>query len=186
MPMELLVFLVGLLPIVARASLGWRTGATFEIRHTLVYLFALLAALRYWSPALQTVQGFLPMDPRFASAGVFLALFVPAALVAALIVNLKGPFYQAVQPNPLDKGLGAVCGILSGLVLGGVLVLLCAFVMPGTVEGFAAEKLPARFDQLPQKFFQVVERDVARVSGPAQTVFPEPPPAPVPEKELPK
>lgn len=152
------------------------------MRHTLVYLFALLSALRYWSSTLQIVQGFLAFDPQLVGAGVFLALFVIAALVASIIVNLKGPFYQAVQPNLFDKGLGAVCGILSGLLLGGVLVLLSAFVMPGRVEGFAAEKLPVRFDQFPQQLFQRIERDAARVSGAARTSFPEPPASPVPDK----
>lgn len=194
MPAELLIFLLGLLPVALRGWIGWRTGATLEMRHTLVYLFAVLAALRYWRPASETVLGFLPLDPQFAAAGVFLAIFVLAALVAALIVNLKGEFYQSVAPNLFDNALGAVCGVFSGALLGGVLVMLCAFVMPGKVEAFDAAKFPARLDRLPQWVYQTVEAGVARIAAksPAATQFPvavkpvvveplvtEPAPAPV-------
>lgn len=176
MPTELLVFLLGLLPVALRGWIGWRTGATLEMRHTLTYLFALLAALRYWRPATESVLGIVPLDLQYVSMAVFLALFVVAALVAGLIVNLKGDFYQSVAPNVFDNVLGAVCGVLSGALIGGVLVMLCAFVMPGKVEGFDAVKFPERLDRLPQWVFQTVETEIAGIaaSSPSATQFPVP------------
>jgi len=176
MPVELIVFLAGLLPVALRGWIGWRTGATLEMRHTLTWLFALLAALRYWRPAAETALGFLSLDPQYVSAAVFLALFVGAALVAGLIVNLRGGFYQSVAPNVFDNALGALCGVVSGALIGGVLVMLCAFVLPGKVEGFDAAKFPERLDRLPQWVFQTVETEAAGIAAKsaAATQFPAP------------
>lgn len=176
MPFELLLLLFGLLPAVLRGGMGWRSGATLEMRHTLTYLFALLAALRYWRAATEAVLGFLPVDPQFLAAGIFLALFVIAALLASLIVNLKGEFYQSVSPHVLDHALGAVCGVVSGALLGGVLMMLCAFLMPGKVDGFSVEKIPGRVDKLPFRVFQTVETRIAGIApeSPARTQFPTP------------
>ncbi len=176
MPIELLVFLLGLLPVALRGWIGWRTGATLEMRHTLTYLFALLAALRYWRPATEVVLGVVPLDLQFVAVAVFLALFVAAALVAGLAVNLKGEFYQSVAPNVFDNALGAVCGVVSGALIGGVLVMLCAFVLPGKVEGFEAAKFPQRLDRLPQWVFQAVETEIAGIAStsPSATQFPAP------------
>lgn len=176
MPVELAIFLLGLLPVALRGWIGWRTGATLEMRHTLTYLFALLAALRYWRPATEAVLGLVSLDRQFVAVAVFLALFVVAALVAGLAVNLKGEFYQSVAPNVFDNLLGAVCGVVSGALIGGVLVMLCAFVLPGKVEGFDAAKFPGRFDLLPEWVFRTGETEIAGIApaSPSATQFPLP------------
>lgn len=174
MSIEILVFLVALLPIALRGMLGWRSGATLEMRHTLVYLFSLLAALRYWKPATEFALSLFSLDAQIVSTIVFLAIYLVAALIAGLIVNLKGEFYQSVAPNKLDNGMGAVCGALSGALLGGVVLMLGAFLMPGKVENFDAAKFPVRLDQFPAWVFQTVEISVAGVEekSPARTQFP--------------
>lgn len=193
MSIELIVFLVALLPIVLRGMLGWRAGATLEMRHTLVYLFSMLAALRYWKPATEFALGIVSLDAQVVSTVVFLVIYLVAAVFSGLIVNLKGEFFQSVAPNKLDNGLGAVCGVLSGALLGGVVLLLCAFLMPGKVEKFDAAKFPVRLDQFPAWVFQTIETSVGQVgaNSTARTQFPvapaiEPPvqptPAPVPQK----
>lgn len=189
MSIELIVFLVALLPIVLRGMLGWRAGATLELRHTLVYLFSMLAALRYWKPATEFALVIVSMDPQVVSTIVFLAIYLAAALLSGLIVNLRGEFYQSVAPNRLDNGLGAACGVLSGALLGGVVLLLCAFLLPGKVENFNAAKFPVRLDQFPAWVFQKIETGVGQVgvNSSARTQFPVPPavepPAPVPEPQ---
>jgi uncharacterized membrane protein required for colicin V production len=177
MSTELIIFLVALLPIALRAVLGWRTGATFELRHTLVYLFSLLAALRYWKPGTVVALQWVSADPQIVSAIVFLLIYLAAALLSGFIVNLKGAFYQSVAPNKLDNALGALCGMCSGALLGGVIMLLCAFVVPGKVETFDTAKFPARLDQLPVWVYQTMETKVARIplNSAARTQFPVPP-----------
>lgn len=88
-----------------------------EMRHTLTYLFALLAALRYWRPAAEMARGYLAVDPPAMEAGVFLLLFVVAALVAGLMVNLRGGLYQSVAPNVFDTVLGPCVAWCPGLSL---------------------------------------------------------------------
>jgi uncharacterized membrane protein required for colicin V production len=187
MSIELIIFLVALLPIVLRGLLGWRAGATFELRHTLVYLFSLLAALRYWKPGTEIALGIFGSDPQVVSAIVFLLVYLIAAVVSGIIVNLKGEFYQSVAPNKLDNVLGAICGIFSGALLGGVILLLGAFLMPGKVENFDAAKFPVRLDQFPVWVFQTVETEVAGIApnSDARTQFPVPPAASAPEPKPP-
>jgi uncharacterized membrane protein required for colicin V production len=187
MSIELIVFLVALLPVVLRALLGWRSGATLELRHTLVYLFSMLAALRYWKPATEFALGMVSLDPQVVSTIVFLVIYLVAALFSGLIVNLKGEFFQSVAPNKLDNALGAVSGLLSGALLGGVVLMLCAFLMPGKVENFDASKFPARLDQFPAWVFQTVETNVGQVAlnSTARTQFPVPPAVEPPAKPVP-
>lgn len=177
MSVELIIFLVALLPVALRAGLGWRTGATFELRHTLVYLFSLLAALRYWKPGTEVALQLVSFDPQIVSAIVFLLIYLVAALLSGLIVHIKGAFYQSVAPNKVDNVLGALCGICSGALLGGVIMLLCAFVLPGKIETFDTAKFPARLDQLPVWVFQTMETELARIplNSAARTQFPIPP-----------
>lgn len=183
MRIELIVFLVALVPLLSRAVLGWRTGATLELRHTLTYLFATLAALRFWKPVTDWGLGLFPSDPQMVGTIAFLAVFVLSALLAGLVVNLKGPFYQSVAPNPLDQGLGALAGLVSGALLGGVLVLLCAFLFPTKVPDFRTENLPARWDRLPVTVYQTAEALAGVAEGDAaRTQFPVAPASEVPEK----
>lgn len=183
MRIELIVFLVALVPLVSRAAIGWRTGATLELRHTLTYLFATLATLRFWKPVTDWGLGLFSSDPQMVGTIAFLAVFVIAALLAGLVVNLKGPFYQSVAPHPLDQGLGAAAGLLSGALLSGVMVLLCAFLFPAKVPDFRAENLPARWDRLPVAVYQAAESLAGVADGDAsRTQFPAAPAVEVPVK----
>jgi Uncharacterized membrane protein, required for colicin V production len=179
MSIELIIFLVALVPVVVRTVLGWRGGATLEMRHVLVYLFSLLAALRYWKPGTELALEMFSGDPQILGALVFLLAYVVAAVLAGFLVNLRGEFYQSVAPNKFDNALGALCGLVSGTLLGGTLLLFAAFLLPGRVGNFDAAKYPVRLDLVPVRIFQTIETGVAGVApdSPARTQFPVPPDA---------
>lgn len=175
MLLPLIIFLIALLPVALRAWMGWNLGATREIRYLLTGLFASLVALRYWYLATMAAADFIPLDPRFLAVGVFGIIFSAAWILASLTVNLNGEFYQSVLPNPLDKVLGAVSGLLSGAVLGGSLLLVLAVGLTGKFENFDTTQFPVRLDQFPIATFQMVEQCAADVpaESAAHTWFPQ-------------
>jgi len=175
MLLPLLIFLIALIPVVLRAWMGWRLGATTEMRYLLTALFASVVALRYWYPATMAAADFIPLAARFLAVGVFVIEFSAAWLVASLIVNLKGEVYQSVLPNPLDQVLGVVSGLFSGALLGGSLLLILAVGLTGKPENFDVGQLPVRLDELPVAAFQMLEQRVVDVpaGSPAHTLFPQ-------------
>ena len=175
MLLPLLIFLIALIPVVLRAWMGWRLGATTEMRYLLTALFASLVALRYWYLTTLEAADFIPLAARFLAVGVFGIEFSAAWLVASLIVNLKGEVYQSVLPNPLDQVLGVVSGLFSGALLGGSLLLILAVGLTGNPAGFDARKFPVRLDQFPIAAFQILEQRVADVPADsvAHTLFPQ-------------
>jgi len=176
MPTELIILVLGLLPIVLRMWVGWNSGATREIRYTLVYLFALLAAMRYWHATTELVKNHAPFDPQIVAALVFAIIFLAFGFLAALAVNLRGTFYQSVLPNPTDQVLGAMLGAVSGALLGGAFVMVCAFTLSGKLDGFDASKIPGHYDQIPVQLFQMAESQIAGIpqDSLSSTVFPQP------------
>jgi len=163
MPIELIILLLALVPVVLRTWIGWRLGATFEMRHLLAALFAMLVALRYWHPASMAASSVIALDARSLAAVVFLFLFIVAWVLAALVVNLRGEVVQSVAPNPLDHVLGGASGLISGALLGGSLLLVLTVATSGALD-----------TQFPVQVFRIVEEHVAGVSpaNPAHTLFP--------------
>ncbi len=174
MSMELSLVLVALVPIIVRAWIGWRRGASFEVRSLIVYLFATLAAVRFWYPASRALAGWVPLDPQFLAAVVFGILFLAAMIPAALAVNLRGPVIESVSANPVNTVCGALAGILSGSLISGALLAIAVLVLPSRVEGFDPEKMPVWFDGFSVTVFRAVESRIARVPSddPAHSPLP--------------
>ena len=96
MALEMILFLVALLPVLWRAWSGWKMGATVELRYTIAGLFALLVSLRYWYQVSSALTEYIPVDPQYLTAGVCIALFLAGFALASLIVNLNGEVFQSV------------------------------------------------------------------------------------------
>lgn len=163
MTLELSVFLVALAPVLLRVWQGWRCGATREIRYLLMYLFAMLVALRYWYPATDAVSQWLPRDPRLLAGGVFPVLFFVGAWLASFAIKWRAGHVQSVQANPLDNLLGAILGLFSGAIIGCSLLLIVSVELPVLMAGFDRQKFPLPADQLPFGVFRMVERNVAGI-----------------------
>lgn len=174
MPIELLLLLIACVPIIVRAWIGWRRGASFEVRSLIVYLFATLAAVRFWYPASRALAEWVPLDPQFLAAVVFGILFAAAMIPAALAVNLRGPVIESVAANPVNTVCGALAGILSGSLISGALLVIAVLVLPSRVEGFDPGKMPVRLDEIPGAVFRVIESRVAGVPAddPARSPLP--------------
>ena len=174
MSVELIIFLVALILTGLRVWMGWRLGATAEMRYVLAFLFATLVSLRSWHPLTAAVSELITMDPQILAAGVFALVFVVAWMLAALIVNLRGEVYQSVSPNPVDNVLGAICGLASGALLGGSVMLFFAIALPGKLGGFEPDNFPVRLNHIPTGTFRLIEEGVAGVpaDSPAHTLFP--------------
>ncbi len=180
MPLESLLVLLALVPILVRAWIGWRRGATSEVRSLIVYLFATLAALRFWYPASRMLAGLIPLEPQFLAAVVFGVLFAVAVIPAALAVNLRGPVIDGVFANPINAICGALAGILSGSLIAGALLTIAVLVLPARAEGFDPGKMPVRLDEIPGAVFRTIESRAAGVPAddPAHSPLPHFQPAP--------
>jgi hypothetical protein len=168
--MELVLLLIALSLVALRTWMGWRLGASYEIRQLLAALFATLVALRYWYQVAEMITA----DSQLVAAGVFVALFVAAWLLVSQVVNFRGEVYQSVQPNPVDNVLGAVTGLLSGALLGGSLLLVLVVALPGKWDDFDAVKIPVRLDEVPVAVFRSIEQNLAGVSAESAACAPLP------------
>lgn len=163
MPLELILFFVALVPVLWRGWLGWKMGATSELRFLIVALFGLLVALRYWYQTTAALTHLLPVDPQYLAAGVCIVLFLAAAALAGLVVNLKGEVYQSVQANYLDSGLGVLSGLFGGGLIAASILLAASVALPGKVEGFDVKKYPMALHEYPAALFRELEKNVANI-----------------------
>lgn len=175
MPIELLIFLAALLLVLFRMGIGWKRGATWELRHVIAYLFATLVALRYWQFVTQTLAGYFSFDPQYLAAAAYVLLFLIALLPVGFVVNLRGEAYESVFFNPVDRTLGVLAGICSGGLLAASLLLVLTLALPGKVENFDASKLPVRLDRAPFTVFRLTEFHLAGVpkDSASRTPLPE-------------
>ena len=172
MGVELILFLVALLVVLGCAAIGWLFGGAGAIRYLLASLFAVLVALRYWYPASQAIGPGVSMNPLLVAGGIFGCFFVIALLVAGMAVQFNAPRFQSVLPDPLDKTLGVIFGLSTGILLGGALLLDLSFFSAGFLGEFDAAKFPVRIVRAPLKVFTVIEANVAGVPAGSQTIFP--------------
>lgn len=162
---EYIILIIATVPVLVRASLGWRRGLTTEIRSVLVYLFALLVALRYWQPVANKVTPMLPIDSAATAAWVFFALFFVASIASAVVTGLRGKVFQSVNSNPLDQILGLAAGVFSGSILAGALLLIVSLTLPARWPEFDPGRIPSRVDHWPYAILRAVEDHIVRAPG---------------------
>lgn len=172
MGVELIIFLVALVVVLGCAAIGWAFGGAGVIRYLLASLFSVLVALRYWYPASEAIGPGVSMNPLFVAGGVFACLFIIALAVSGMVVQFNAPRFQSVLSDPLERTLGVVFGLATGILLGGALLLDLSFFSAGFLGEFDVAKFPVRIDQAPIKVFTVIETSVAGVPAGSQTVFP--------------
>jgi len=151
---------------------GWQKGSVFEVRGLLVTCFTLLAAMRLWHP----VAEFFKTDFGFdGGLSLFLGLVLPFFAARALVstaLKTKAKTYKPAADNTSDKGIGAIAGCVSGLLLGSALALLVAVSLAGEPVGDRSKPLSNRIEQLPVTFFRFVENDLAHVPENFRTKLP--------------
>lgn len=140
-----------------RGWLGWRDGATTEMRYFIVIVFSVLLALRFWEPGTRIILNLVSLDQRYVALFVFALLGVVGATFSALAVRLQGyPFFQQ-RANVVDQVLGVVVGLAGGALLGGTLAMLVVLALPAR---YGAPDTPAwalRPGSLPMEFCRQVE-----------------------------
>lgn len=139
--------------------LGAVRGLVYEVLSVLGWMAAFVAA--QWFAADVAAQ--LPMGAasgtlRFAAG--FVLVFVAAAFAAGLVARLLKTLVQAVGLRPVDRVLGAVFGLLRGVILvliGGVVVHLTgmhqgAWWQESRSAGVVTEALHTARPLLPEAF----------------------------------
>lgn len=121
-------------PVLYRGAQGWIRGATSEMRYVLVYLFAVLLAVRFWQPGTDLLQKGLTFDPRYVAIGVYLLLFMLAAAVAGVAIRIKADLYRSVIADPINQILGLAGGLFSGALLGASLALILSLAIPARID----------------------------------------------------
>ncbi|WP_394789318.1 CvpA family protein [Rhodoferax sp.] len=94
---------------------AWR-GLVFEVLSVLGWIAAFFAA--QWFAG--DVAGKLPLGQASASiryAAAFVLVFIAAAFAAGLLASLVKTLVQAVGLRPVDRVLGALFGLLRGVIL---------------------------------------------------------------------
>ncbi len=101
----------------------WR-GAVREVLALASWIAAFLASQAYAG----TVATYLPESVSNASLrllGGFVAVFIIVLLLAALIAIAISKLVRSVGLGPVDRGLGAIFGLVRGILVVLTLVLLC-------------------------------------------------------------
>jgi uncharacterized membrane protein required for colicin V production len=132
-----LLVVVALL-VLYRAWMGWRDGATREVRILLVNLFGVLVAVRYWQAWTEKIGAAVTFDPRWVATGAFLALYMLGVVIAGFVVRIKAPSYQSVKTDYLNQTLGLAAGVFSGLLLSACVAWITAVARPADADSFAA------------------------------------------------
>ncbi len=187
---ELIALAVGILPVIYRAWQGWKFGATVEMRHVIVVLFAILVTIRYWQVATELVERALTMDARLLLLAVFAFVYTAATALAAFAVGLRSEMYRSVQSDPINSIAGVLAGVVSGSLLGGTLAMLLNIASPGKFDP-APSPLVGEVIRWPVTVYRFVETDIAGVAAdspdrtkmPAIELVEEPVPADAPEAE---
>jgi hypothetical protein len=150
------LLVVTALLVIHRGWMGWRDGATREVRILLVNLFGVLVAFRFWQPWTAAISEGVKFDPRWIAIGAFLVLYAIGVVVAGFVARIKAPAYQSVKADSFNQALGLAGGVFSGLLIGGCIAWV-TFVARPTEASPAANALRA----LPQAIVQ----DFESVSG---------------------
>lgn len=172
MSTELIIFLASFAVVLISIGLGWFLGGSGIIRYLLASLFAVLAALRFWYPAYSVLSGNVSMDPFYVAGSLFVVLFLVFLAVGGAAVRFKAPRFQSVLPDPVDKTLGVIFGLVLGLILGGAALLDASLFCAGAKGEIDTAKFPARLDAVPAGIFRHIESNLAGVPDNAQTLLP--------------
>lgn len=164
MPLEMILLLVALLPVIWRVWIGLRMGATVEFRYMIVCVFALLVSMRYWYLVTSALAEYFTADPQYLAAGVCVVLFLVSFLLASVVVNIKAQVFLSVRSNIPDTVLGGVAGLISGAAIACSILLTASVALPGKVENFATSNYPVPADKYPALIFRTIEQNVAHIA----------------------
>lgn len=168
---EISLLVVVALLVLYRASMGWREGATREVRILLVNLFGVLVAVRYWQAWTERIGEAVTFDPRWVATGAFFALYAIGVVVAGFVVRVKAPSYQSVKADYLSQTLGLAAGIFSGLLLGACVAWITAVARPADPDSLA---VMGTLRGLPKALVQNFETAVGVAPGsPGRTRYPQ-------------
>ncbi|MGC1480034.1 MAG: CvpA family protein [Chthoniobacterales bacterium] len=169
----ILAFVLLAVPALYRGWLGWRDGATTEMRHLIVIVFSVLLALRFWEPGTRIILNLVAADPRWIALFVFSLLAVVGATFASLAVRLQGYAFHQAKANVVDQVLGVIVGLAGGTLVGGTLAMLMVLALPNRYGADDTPEVALRPGSLPLEFCRQVEELIEIDSrGPNGTRFP--------------
>lgn len=168
---DIFILVLAVAAISYRGWQGWCAGAATEIRHSLMLIFGMLLAIRYWQSVAESLTKAISFDPRWITIGTFILLFSIGAVFLGVLVGLKGQTFQSVERNYLDHVLGLAAGLFTGVLVGASIVWLSTIATPGR---FGSEKLAQSFLGIPRDVFCAIETGVGVAPDSAgRTHYPE-------------
>ena len=139
-----------------------------------ITFFSVLAALRFWNPVSNLLGDTLGLAAGISAALVFIVLLVVFRVLVSYILNNKAKAYKPAADNTPDKGIGALAGFASGMLLGSTLALLLTVGSAGgtMVMTDFSKPVTKRVEQLPIFMFRFVEHSLARIPDGSGTLLP--------------
>ncbi len=160
-------------PAIYRVWMGWRDGATTEMRYLIVTVFAVLLALHFWEPATKFLVSNVSVDPRYLALVVFIGLIAVGSFGAGLAVRLKGYGFHQQRENRVDQVLGAVVGLASGALIGSTFLMVLVIALPVYFADPEKSDTAQRIGVWPMQFCRQVEALASVGPGsPDRTRFP--------------
>ncbi len=108
------------------AILGLLRGLIKEILSLIAYIVAFIAAI-WWGPVVSTWLERWLENPLLRAGASYAAVFVVVLLMVGLVNVTLGTLIQKTGLTPADHGLGAIFGLLRGMVFVLVLVALAGY-----------------------------------------------------------
>jgi len=109
------------------AGLGFIRGIIKEILSLIAFVAAFLGALN-WGPLLaKFVGGILSFHPLLLSAISYVVVFIIVLLVVGMLNLLLSTLINKTGLTPADQGLGAIFGLLRGVVIILAMVVLANY-----------------------------------------------------------
>lgn len=108
------------------AFLGLLRGLVKEVLSLVAYLLAFVAAI-WWGPIASSWLSSLISNGLLRTAAAYAAVFIVVLLLVGLVNVTLGTLIQRTGLTPADHGLGALFGLLRGLLIVLVLVALAGY-----------------------------------------------------------
>lgn len=108
------------------AFLGLLRGLVKEVLSLLAYVVAFMAAI-WWGPRAAEWMGAWLVNPLVRAAAAYGLVFIVVLLLVGLVNVLLGTLISKTGLTPADHGLGALFGLLRGMVFVLVLVGLAGY-----------------------------------------------------------
>lgn len=163
-----LVDIAIILVIVVSILVGIFRGFVRELLSLVSWIVAAWLAYRFAEPASALLQPYLEQPPvRIVAA--FIAIFLLVLVALSVISFLIHRTFTAVGIGGVDRSLGAIFGVVRGVVLVALLVLAARFMAFTEHDWWSESRLVGRFDPVAEMIRSLLPPDLSANFAPGTT-----------------